>query len=84
MSDTTKINGYVYTDDAIPSFVRNGALTFHRQLEHFVEQPATLVIGEDAMPMSKVVKMLREAYYINPETTETYLGDIATKYGINL
>ncbi len=42
-----KSNGYIYTDDAVPSLIRNGALTFYNRLEHRVEQAATLVIHEE-------------------------------------
>lgn len=41
-----KIDGYIYTDDAAPSLIRNGALTFYNRLEHHVERAATLVMHD--------------------------------------
>lgn len=48
-----KSNGYVYTDDAVPSLIRNGALTFYNRLEHHAEQASTLVMhgGKEHEPV---------------------------------
>ena len=39
-----KSNGYIYTDDAVPSLIRNGVITFYNRLERYQEQAATLVM----------------------------------------
>jgi hypothetical protein len=43
-----KSKGYIYTTDAVPSLIRNGALTFFNRLEHHSEQAATLVMHESS------------------------------------
>jgi len=39
-----KSNGYIYTDDAVPSLICNGVITFYNRLERYQEQAATLVM----------------------------------------
>jgi len=60
-----KSKGYIYTTDAVPSLIRNGALTFFNRLEHHIEQAATLVMHESStherlFTESEVRAMLRD------------------------
>lgn len=59
-----KSNGYIYTDDAVPSLIRNGVITFYNRLERYQEQAATLVMHggkkhERVYTHSEVVAMLK-------------------------
>ena len=60
-----KSNGYIYTDDAVPSLIRNGVITFYNRLERYQEQAATLVMHggkkhERVFTESEVRAMLRD------------------------
>ena len=62
-----KSNGYIYTDDAVSSLIRNGVITFYNRLERYQEQAATLVMHggkkhERVFTESEVRAMLDEIH----------------------
>lgn len=69
MSTTKIIKGFVYTTDAVPSLIRNGALTFYNRLEQYAEQPATLYIGTGKLWTEEEVRQLMLDYVREAENT---------------
>lgn len=87
-----KSNGYIYTDDAVPSLIRNGVITFYNRLERYQEQAATLVMHggkkhERVFTESEVRAMLEDMRN-DPLTDELQrsgvIEPIAAKHGIAL
>jgi hypothetical protein len=86
-----KIEGYV---DGIVTTRRNdeiaSVVVFSEDNGDPRNAPCVLIIGSPGeqaprvFTEQEVVKMLREAYYINPETTDTYLSDLASRHSIEL
>jgi hypothetical protein len=92
-----KIEGYVTSEDHGPGYELGNGAGWTDFMEGNQPEgiegitPATLVIGSPGDKQAprvfteqEVVKMLREAYYINPETTDTYLSDLASRHSIEL
>jgi len=90
-----KSKGYIYTTDAVPSLIRNGALTFFNRLEHHSEQAATLVMHESSthervFTESEVVALVRDIMHdqTSADIANGYVNvvigwaDILRKHGV--
>ncbi len=90
MSTTKKLKGWVKNDAAEWMEQKgNVGLLFANATNGHLSFPATLVLhgsGEhkEVYTAEEVMKIAREAYYINPGETEFYFSDFAAKHNIPL
>ena len=85
-----KSNGYIYTDDAVPSLIRNGVITFYNRLERYQEQAATLVMHggkkhERVYTESEVMAIVERIGRANvlPEALYSWSVHVAKEAGVS-